>query len=213
MRTSLFLALFGGLFLGLFVLVLLATACSPDTKTTETATTADGSTVTTTTTVDTTRYWNDLDPLTTRVATDLSLSDTAVVRRVRTVYRTRAHRLSAAETRYASDTTGRYAALRAANDEADRELRVALNDPARYRTYEQNRAAYYQGTPYTTGVVTESPARRGPAEVSREVSKDGEVKIKYADGSKMKIGQDGDTKLKNADGSKVKNGDDGHKVK
>ena len=207
MRSSILLALFGAA-------GLLTTACSSDPKTTETATTADGSTVTTTTTVDTTRYWNDLEPLSTRVATDLSLTDTAVVRRVRTVYRTRAHRLTAAEVRYATDTTGRYAALRAANDEADRELRAALNDPVRYRTYEENRAAYYQGTPYTaTEVVTEARVRRGPAEVSREVSKDGEVKIKYADGSKVKIGQDGDTKIKHADGDKVKSGDDGYKVK
>ena len=207
MRISLLLALFGAA--GLF-----ATACSPDAKTTETATNPDGTTVTTTTTVDTTRYWNDLDPLATRVATDLSLTDTVLVRKVRTVYRTRAHRLTAAEARYTTDTTGRYAALRAANDETDRELRATLNDPARYRTYEQNRASYYQGTPYTAVVVAETPpARRGPAEISREVSKDGEVKIKYADGSKMKIGQDGDTKVKHADGRKVKNGDDGHKVK
>ncbi len=192
---------------------LLATACSPDAKTTETATTADGSTVTTTTTIDTTRYWNDVPSLSDRIAADLSLTDTVVVRKVRTVYRTRAHRLTAAEARYLTDTTGRYAALRAANDETDRELRAALNDPARYRAYEQNRAAYYEGTPYTTTEITVSPAPRGPAEISREVGKDGEVKIKYADGSKVKIGQDGDTKVKHADGRKVKDGDDGHKVK
>ncbi|MBC7447311.1 MAG: hypothetical protein H7330_04575 [Hymenobacteraceae bacterium] len=190
----------------------LTTACAQEAKTTET-TPPDSTVTTTTTTVDTTQYWTALPTLTDRIAADLRLTDTVVVRKVRTVYRTRAHRLSAAERQYAADTTGRYAALRAANDEADRELRTALNDPARYRTYEQNRAAYYEGTPYTAPVVTAPPAPRGPAEVSREVGKDGEVKIKYADGSKMKIGQDGDTKVKYADGHKVKNGDDGHKVK
>ena len=193
---------------------LLTTACSPDAKTTETATTADGTTVTTTTTVDTSQYWNAVPTLSDRIVADLKLDDTVLVRRVRTVYRTRAHRLTAAEVRYTADTTGRYAALRDANDQADRELKTTL-DAARYRAYEQNRAAYYEGTPYTMVVVkaTPAPAPSGPAEVSREVSKDGEVKIKYADGSKMKIGADGDTKVKHADGTKVKDGDDGYKVK
>ncbi len=205
MRSSLVFALLGAA-------GLLATACSPDAKTTETTTTADGTAVTTTTTVDTTTYWNAVPTLSDRVVADLKLDDTVLVRRVRTVYRTRAHRLTAAEAQYTADTTGRYAAFRAANDAADRELQASL-DAARYRTYEQNRAAYYEGTPYTMVVVEKAPARRGPAEISREVSKDGEVKIKYADGSKMKIGEDGDTKVKHADGHKVKDGDDGHKVK
>ena len=191
---------------------LLTAACSNDAKTTEVTENPDGTTVTTTTTVDTARYWNDLPTLTDRVTSDLALADTVVVRKVRTAYRTRAHRLSAAEVQYAADTTGRYAALRAANDEADRELQAAL-DAARYRTYQQNRAAYYQGTPYSVVVVEATPAPSGPAVVKMEHEKDGDTKIKYADGSKVKIGQDGDTKIKRADGTKIKDGDDGHKVK
>lgn len=195
---------------------LLTTACSQEAKTTETTTStdADSTTVTTTTTtVDTARYWNNLDSLTRRITTDLSLTDTAASRKVATVYRTRARRLSAAERQYMADTTGRYAALRAANDEADRELRAALNDPNRYKVYEQNRAAYYQGTPYTVTVVEATPAKRGPAVTKYEKDDDGSVKIKYANGTKVKIGADGDTKVKRADGTKVKDGDDGRKVK
>jgi hypothetical protein len=194
---------------------LLTVACSPDAKTTETTTTpvGDSTVVTTTTTVDTARYWNNLDSLTRRITSDLSLTDTVAVRKVTTVYRTRARRLSAAERQYMADTTGRYAALRAANDEADRELRAALNDPDRYKVYEQNRAAYYQGTPYTVTVVEAAPAKRGPAVTKYEKDDDGSVKIKYANGAKVKIGADGDTKVKHANGTKVKNGDDGHKVK
>ena len=192
---------------------LLTTACSPDAKTTEVVeTTPEGAVVTTTTTVDTAQYWNALPALSDRVAADLALTDTVVVRKVKNAYRSRAQRLSAAERQYAADTTGRYAALRAANDEADRELQAAL-DAARYRTYQQNRAAYYQGTPYTVVMVAEGATERKPAVTKYEKEADGDVKIKYADGSKVKIEADGDRKVKYANDTKIKTDEDGTKVK
>lgn len=187
-------------------------SCSPDNKA-ETTTVAEGTdttTVTTTTTVDTTIYHTDADSLAWRIATDLALTDTAVSRKIRRVYHTRAHQLAVARLQYAQDTAGSYAAMRRFNDDSDRALK-ALVDKDRYRVYEQNRAAYYQGTPYTMMEV--APAKRGPAIEKMERKENGEVKIKYADGSKVKIGQDGDRKVKRADGVKIKSGDDGNKLK
>lgn len=190
-------------------------SCSPD-KTTETTTvdtTAGGDTTvtTTTTTVDTTTYHTYADSTARRIAADLALTDTVVSRKIRRVYHTRAHRLAVAKIQYAQDTAGYYAAMRRLNDDADRELQ-ALVDKDRYKVYRQNRAAYYQGTPYSMGETTTAKAT-GPAVEKVERKANGEVKIKYADGSKVKYDQDGDRKMKHADGTKVKVGDDGVKVK
>lgn len=197
---------------------LLSAACSSDhqTETTTTTTTADTTMTVAAPTVDTTRYRTDADRLAARIAQDLRLTDTVIVTRVRTAYYTRGRRLAEAETRYATDTTGRYAALRAANDEADRAIRTIVTDKDQYRTYETHRGDYYVGTPYTLLAVGEPSGhvtRRGVAITKMEREKDGDVKIKYADGSKVKIEADGDRKVKRADDVKIKTDEDGRKVK
>jgi hypothetical protein len=211
--------------LALSATALLAASCSEYKKTdTETAgTTADGAVTTTTTTTtsaaapDTIALRDDARRLANRVADDLKLTDQPTRRRLETTYYTRSQRLAELDTRYATDTVGRYAALRTVNDETDREVRQILPNPVMLRTYQSGRAGYYDG-PYSAAPATVSapatsrPApRRGPRVVKYE--KDGgSTKIEYSNGTKVKIDKDGDRKVKYANGVKVKtDGDDGQR--
>jgi hypothetical protein len=168
---------------------------------------------------DTVAYRTDADRLAERIAQDLRLTDTVVVTEVKKTYYTRGRRLQEANTRYATDTTGRYATLRSINDETDRSVKTIVTDPAQYNTYASNRDAYYAGTPYTVTETTvertttsrPAPARRsGPAIVKYERD-GGDVKIEYANGTKVKIDKDGERKTKFASGRKVKVDDDGER--
>lgn len=201
--------------LGLLAAATLATAaCSQEKKTEETTTvTTPDATMTTTTTVDTLGYRNDADALAARIAEDLKLTDTTVVRRIRTVYYTRGRKLNT----YVADTTGRYAATKAANDEANREIKTILTDPAQYNSYSSNLGTYYAGQPYTTVVVTE-PRRpsagvgQGSGVKKMEHENDGDHKVKYENGAKVKRDDDGSVKIKRADGTKVKIDEDGNRT-
>ncbi|TGD81621.1 T-complex 10 C-terminal domain-containing protein [Hymenobacter wooponensis] len=171
---------------------------------------------------DTASYRTDADRLSDRIAQDLRLTDTVVVTKVQKTYYTRGRRIQQANTQYATDTTGRYAALRSINDETDRSVKTIVTDPAQYNTYTSNRDAYYAGTPYTASTSTTetttttstratTPARRrGPAIVKYERD-GGDVKIEYANGTKVKIDKDGERKTKFASGRKVKVDDDGER--
>lgn len=164
---------------------------------------------------DTAAYRTDADALAARVAEDLKLTDTVVVTRIEKTYYTRGRRLNEATTRYTSDTTGRYAALRAINDETDQQVRTII--PDQYDTYTANRATYYDGTPYTAAApasAPEAPARRrGPAIEKYEKKANGETKIKYANGKTVKVDKDGDTKVEYPNGTKVKRDADDGEVK
>lgn len=169
---------------------------------------------------DTVAYRTDADRLADRIAQDLRLTDTVVVTKVQKTYYTRGRRIQQANTRYATDTTGRYAALRTINDETDRTVKTIVTDPAQYNTYTSNRDAYYAGTPYTASETTTvettptrtaaAPRRQGPAIVKYERD-GGDVKIEYANGTKVKIDKDGERKTKYASGKKVKVDDDGER--
>ncbi|QJX46403.1 hypothetical protein HMJ29_05415 [Hymenobacter taeanensis] len=168
---------------------------------------------------DTAAYLTEADRIADRIAQDLRLTDTVVVTRVQKTYYTRGRRIQQANTQYATDTTGRYAALRSINDETDRSVKTIVTDPAQYNTYTSNRDAYYAGTPYTpsttetttTTTRASTPARRrGPAIVKYERD-GGDVKIEYANGTKVKIDKDGERKTKFASGRKVKVDDDGER--
>ncbi|MBO2009936.1 hypothetical protein [Hymenobacter negativus] len=204
--------------LGLLAAATLATAaCTQEKKTEETTvtTTPDATTTTTTTTtVDTAAYRNEADALAARVAEDLKLQDTTVVRRIRTVYYTRGRKLNS----YTTDTTGRYAAIRAANDEANQEIKTILTNPSEYNTYSSNLGTYYAGQPYTV-VVVEQPKRTGSAGVGQgsavkkmEREDDGDKKTKYENGAKIKREDDGSVKIKRADGTKVKIDEEGNRT-
>ncbi|GAA4004046.1 hypothetical protein GCM10022408_14640 [Hymenobacter fastidiosus] len=167
-------------------------------------------------------YQDRADRIANQMATDLSLTDSVVVTKVRTVYYNRARRLSDLDNQYATDTAGRYAAARAVNAEADNGLRTALNSPDKYRQYETNRLSYAD-TRYVAGapetVVVATPAtvttvrNTGPRKAVKKLENDDDNrKVKYMDGSKRKVSSDGDVKIKRADGSKVKIDADGERT-
>jgi hypothetical protein len=168
---------------------------------------------------DTAAYRTEADQLASRIADDLKLTDTVVVTQVTKTYYTRGRRLNEVNTRYATDTTGRYAALRQINDDTDREVKTYVTEP-QYNTYASNRGAYYDGTPYSAATVTTTttretpPARRsGPSIVKYDKKANGETKIVYSNGKTVKIDKDGDTKVEYPNGTKVKRDADDGEVK
>lgn len=208
--------------LGLLAAAALATtACSQEKKTAETTTvttpdTATTTTTTTTTTVDTLGYRNDADALAARVAQDLKLTDTTVVRRIKTVYYHRGRKLN----RYTADTTGRYAATRTANDEANGEIKTILTDPTQYNSYSSNLGSYYAGQPYTVVAVADAAAKpslsarvgQGSGVKKMEHKEDGTHKTKFENGAKIKREDDGSLKIKRADGTKIKIDENGNET-
>lgn len=198
-------------------------SCSQE-KTTETAATTSDVTTTTTTANDT-AYWTRADDLSQRTATDLNLTDTSVVSKVRTAYYNRARSLDEIRNRYTADTTGRAAELRSAYTSSDTEFQTILTDPNQYQSYADNRPNYYEEQDVVVLVPANRPrpltaeqrikrAAAGVApgqtikgadgsKISRD--KDGDIKIKDAAGNKAKLaGDDGTVKLKPEDGKKVK---------
>ena len=214
--------------------LLLATAatfafasCSQEkkTETVETTTAPTGTTETTktTTTVDTASYRGSADQLANQVAADLRTTDAAAKARLQQIYYGRGRALRDIDTRYTADTTGRYAAVRAANDRTTTEVKTVVTDPAAYRTYTDNQGNYYAG-PYTTTAVTTTttttPAARpsvgarvsqGTA-IKKVENKDDSHKVKYENGAKIKRHSDGSLKIKRADGTKVIIDENGHRT-
>lgn len=211
--------------LGLMAAAALATAsCSQDKKVeTTTTTTPEATTTTTTTTVDTMAAYDDARRMAARVAEDLKLTDTVVVRRIERTYYTRGRKINALQTQYATDTTGRYAAIRQANDEADNAIRTDLNSPEYYNTYSSNRANYGDGpyslAPGTVTTTTTTATRRTGSSVGQgsgvkkmERENDGDHKVKYENGAKIKREDDGSVKIKRADGTKIKIDENGNRT-
>lgn len=218
--------------LGLLAAASLATtACSQEKKvetttttTPETATAPATTTTTTTTTVDTVALHDDARRMAARVAEDLKLTDPALTTRIERTYYVRGKRLNELETQYATDTTGRYAAIRQANDLADEQIRTDLGNPGYYNTYSANRANYGDG-PYSlapaavTTTTTTTTRRTGSGNVGQgsgikkmEREGDGDHKVKYENGAKIKRDSDGSVKIKRADGTKIKIDENGNRT-
>jgi len=198
-------------------------SCSQEkkTETTETTTAPSGeqTTTTTTTTVDTAAYRTSADALVNQVTTDLKATDAAVKTRLQNVYYSRGRALRDLDTQYATDTTGRYAALKALNDRTTSEVKTIV-DPAQYKTYATSQGTYYNG-PYTTTVVTTTTApakhslgaRVGQGSGIKKVENDDDDhKVKYQNGAKIKRSDDGSVKIKQADGTKIKIDEHGNRT-
>ena len=188
-------------------------SCSQDTKTTET-TTGDTNQVTA---VDTLAYRNTANDLATRVAADLNAADTTLPTKLRPIYYTRGRAMRDIEARYATDTTGRYAAMKTANDQATNAVKAAVSEPE-YKTYSSNAGQYYVG-PYTAAAAnaTETKpslgARVGQGSgVKKLENADDDSKVKYNNGAKIKRSDDGSLKIKRADGTKVKIDEHGNRT-
>ncbi|WP_157780993.1 hypothetical protein [Hymenobacter sedentarius] len=173
-------------------------------------------------TADTMAAHDDARRMAARVAEDLKLTDTVVVTRIERTYYTRGRRLGELQTRYANDTLGRYTAVRQVNDQADEEVRTALNNPTYYNTYSANRATYGEG-PYSLAPARVAPIRTGTGVRTGSVGQgsgikklenqnDGDRKTKYLNGAKVKVNDDGSRKIKMADGTKVKIDENGHRT-
>jgi len=194
----------------------------PADATTTTTTTVAGDTAVVVTDPADAEYQDRADRITNRFANDLALTDSVVVTKVRTVYYNRAKSLSELHKQYATDTAGHYAAVRAANVQADNDLRAALNSPDKYKQYETNRINYIDdryvgGDPEPVVVAaptTVAPVRRAvPHKAIKKLENDNDDhKVKYVDGSKRKVSKDGDVKIKRADGTKVKIDADGERT-
>ena len=169
---------------------------------------------------DTMAYHTDARHLAERVTADLNVNQPDVATRIEKTYYTRARRIGELNTRYATDTTGRYLALREANDQADNEIRTTLNNPAAYNTYTTRRAEYGDG-PYsvvsstaTTGVhgTAHTPVGGGTAVKKVVREDDGDKKTKFENGAKIKRNDDGSIKIKRADGTKIKIDEHGNRT-
>ncbi|WBA41791.1 hypothetical protein [Hymenobacter canadensis] len=184
-------------------------SCS-DNKTTETATTTDGMTTTTTTT--TTSYSDDAiqqraDRIAAAMAAKMKFDD-ATREKVRTVYINRGKRLGELQTQYATDTTGMAAAMRTAYMDADTEMKSVFTDPTQYSAYETSRMEYRDDM-YMDDMSSTSDMSTDASASNSSMSME-EGKTKGADGSKVKVSADGDVKIKDAEGNKMKvDGDDG----
>ena len=209
--------------LGLLVAATLATAACQQEKTVETTTTTPATDANTAVVTDDVTARDDARRLAARIAEDLKLTDTVVVTRIEKTYYTRGRTLGELETRYSTDTTGRYLAVREANDRADEEVRTTLNNPEYYNTYSANRATYGDG-PYSLAparvatVGTSTGARTNTNSVSQgsgvkklERNGDGDRKTKYMNDAKVKVDDDGSRKVKLADGTKIKIDEDGNR--
>ncbi|MDB5235892.1 MAG: hypothetical protein JWR44_2885 [Hymenobacter sp.] len=207
--------------LGLMAAVALATAACQQDKKVETTTTTPVTDANTAVVIpDTMAAHDEARRLAARVAEDLKLTDTVVVTRIERTYYTRGRRMGELQTRYSTDTTGRYQAMRQTNDEADEQVRTTLNNPAYYNTYSSNRSNYGEG-PYslapvavTTSTTTTRTAGVGQGSLVKKMERqnDGDKKTKYENGAKIKRDDDGSVKIKRADGTKVKIDENGNRT-
>jgi hypothetical protein len=185
-------------------------ACSEN-KTAETTTATEGMTTTTTTTT-TTAYSPDAierraDRIVEAMAAKMKFDD-ATRTKVRTIYVTRGQRIAELQSKYATDTTGMGAAMRGVYTDTDTEMKTIFTDPTQYSAYETSRMDYMDDRYMDdSNMSTSSSADMSGTEGG---SMEAGSKMKGEDGSKVKVQADGDVKIKDAEGNKMKvDGDDG----
>lgn len=195
-------------------------SCSSNNKTeTATTTTTTDATATPPPAVDTLAYRNVAADLAQRVASDLTLADTTTVHKLKEVYYTRGRALNRLGA--TTDTTGRYAATKAANDQASASVKGILTAP-QYTTYTTHEAGYYEGPFTATAAVTPTAtAGRKPtlgervgqgSGIKKLENNDDDRKVKYENGAKIKRSDDGSLKIKRADGTKIKIDEHGNRT-
>ncbi|HEX8327376.1 MAG TPA: hypothetical protein VF629_07535 [Hymenobacter sp.] len=188
-------------------------SCSQEKTTDTTVAAGDGMTTTTTTTSTTTGPMSqaEIESRAQRIAdkmvADMKITDEATKTKIRTVYVNRYKKMSDMRSQYATDTTGMAAAMRQSMAETDAEFKTVFVDPAQYQAYETTRTTYYE---------MEDEPMDEPAMSSSDMSSDASATSNDAgmmapgEGGKMKVKADGDIKVKDAEGNKMKmDGDDG----
>lgn len=190
-------------------------SCSQE-KTTDTDTTTaatDGTTTTTTTTTTSTAYSDEAiqqraERIAAAMAAKMKLDD-ATREKIRTVYITRGKRLGELQQQYATDTTGRAAAMRSAYTESDTELKSVFTDPTQYSAYEASRTEYMDDNYMDdTNMATSSSSDMSTTGTDNSAMAGG-TEGGTMEGGKVKVKADGDVKIKDAEGNKLKvDGDD-----
>ncbi|AHJ96225.1 hypothetical protein [Hymenobacter swuensis] len=193
------------------------TASCSENKTAETTTSADGTTTTTTTTTAQTAYTPEaIERRADRIAADMAAKmkfDDATRTKIRTAYVTRGQRIAELQTKYATDTVGMAAAMQGVYTDTDTEMKTIFTDPTQYSAYESSRTDYMEDrymeddSNMATSDMSSADASASSAEMGDgskvKVKADGDVKIKDAEGNKMKMdGDDGTVKMKPEEGDK-----------
>lgn len=220
--------------LRLLVVATLATAACTQEKEAENATAtsaylpASGALPAAVTVLDTMQLRDDADVMVMRVARDLNITDPALLTRIRNEYYARGRTLQGYSAQYAADTTGKYAAVRAANARTSRRLRAAFT-PHQYQVYASRQAVYYAppraaGTPAAVPPLATHPvalavpplggakARGANSRYRAPSARVTFQKVKYSNGVKVKRKLDGSLKIKRADGTIVKFDKKGHRT-
>ena len=174
---------------------------------------------------DTAAYRANAQRLAQRVGQDLGITDAVVITRLVPVYIERETALADIGQKYTTDTTGQYAARRAANDAATAGVKTVLTDSTKYNTYASSQGKYYDGGPYTAaaspaGATTPTPPAKSKAGlgvgqgsgIKKLERTEDDHKVKYQNGAKIKRSDDGSVKIKRADGTKIKIDENGHKT-
>jgi hypothetical protein len=178
----------------------------------------DGTTTTTTTTTTTAPMSQaDIEARAQRIAdkmvADMKITDEATKTKIRTVYVNRYKKMSDMRTQYATDTTGMAAAMRASMAETDAEFKTVFVDPAQYQAYETTRTTYYEmedDEPAMSSSDMSSDASSSAATTDASATTSDAGTMSAGEGGKMKVKADGDIKVKDAQGNKMKmDGDDG----
>ena len=191
-------------------------SCSQEKTTEVTTAPADGTTTTTTTTSTTTPMSEaDIQARAQRVAdkmvADMKITDEATKTKIRTVYVNRYNRMNEMRTKYGTDTTGMAASMRESNMSTDTEFKSVFTNPAQYQAYETSRTTYYgeDNTPMDS-MSSSDMSNTSDMSTSAPASSDMSGSSMSADGGKVKVKADGDVKIKDAEGNKLKiDGDDG----
>jgi hypothetical protein len=198
-------------------------ACSKtEKKETDTATVTENTGTESNTADYDTRYRERAGEVTTQMSQDLNLdADTATQSKLRDVYYSRAKRRHETRSKYTTDTTGMYAAMKQIDMEADQRFQSILK-PEQYQTFESKRTTYYGGFEETNmpsegyNDTVSAGSGTGTSSTSAEAGTSGTTMSPNAK-VKTKTEKDGDTKTEIEDGkteTKIKTDAKGHtKVK
>ena len=193
--------------------VLSLASCSQEKTTEVTTAPADGMTTTTTTTTTTPMSEADIQARAQRVAdkmiADMKITDEGMKTKIRTVYVNRYNRMNEMRTKYGTDTTGMAVAMRESNMSTDTEFKSVFTDPTQYSAYETSRTTYYDED--NAPMDNASSDMSSSSDMNNSASSsDMSGSNMSADGGKMKVKANGDIKIKDAEGNKMKiDGDDG----
>lgn len=139
---------------------------------------------------------------------DTKITDESTKTKIRTVYVNRYKRMNDMRTKYGTDTTGMAVANRDASMAEDQEFKTVFADPIQYQAYESSRATYDDSNFMDDNASTITPADNTMNNSAIETGK-----TKMDDGSKIKVKSDGDVKMKDAEGNKLKMASDDGTVK